>query len=282
MTRPGGTEAFDAPDGLAGYRWRATRPRASLLLQHGYAEHAGRYVDHANGLIPNLTSLGIEVFAFDLAGHGRSPGRRGDTNVFRMIQVHMSMRHAIASAARPIFLLGHSLGGLVTAASAAAAPGGIAGVLLSAPALPFDVPTRQRLLVRTIAAILPMAGVTPPGDGGELSRIEAEVRAYQADPLIFRRKLPARIADSAVRAADRMWRALPDWRAPTLVVHGTADCATDPDGSRRLTNMISSSDKELLMVADGRHELLNDVARDATLAHMLDWLDRRIGGAMVA
>lgn len=81
------------------------------------AEHAGRYVEHYNRLVPRLVERAFEVRAFDLAGHGLSPGVRGVTDIGRMADVHLAARRMLAG--RPLFLFGHSLGGLVTALAAA-------------------------------------------------------------------------------------------------------------------------------------------------------------------
>lgn len=270
-----GAERWDAPMGLAGYRWRAAEPRARLLLQHGYAEHAGRYVEHYNRLVPALTARGVEVFAFDLAGHGGSAGARGVTDIGRMADALGEARVA-AHGELPLFLLGHSLGGLVTALSVARAPDGLAGVVLSAPYLPFEASAGTRLFARVLATIAPEAGVASLGPPSGISRLDDEVRAYVDDPLVFRRKIPARLGATALAAAAEIARRLSAWRTPTLVIHGTADTYTDPRGSERLVAGIASADKELVLVEDGRHELLNDLPRDAMLAKVIGWVEARV------
>lgn len=272
----GGAERWHAPAGLAGYAWRAVEPRAALLLQHGYAEHGGRYLEHCGRLVPRLVALGIDVFAFDLAGHGRSPGARGVTDVGRMADAHIEARRSLARPGRPLFLFGHSLGGLVTAGSVVREPDGVAGVVLSAPALLIEAAAPLRLLARVVAQVAPGLGVAPllPPDG--ISRIEAEVRAYLDDPLVFRRKLPALLGASALKLSKEGWRGYPAWRAPTLVAHGTADTFTDPAGSERFTAGIASADKELVMVEGGRHELLNDLPAAEVMAAVLGWLKARL------
>lgn len=66
---------------VCGYSWPAPQPRAIALLQHGYGEYSERYVRRYNRLIPRLLDAGITVHAFDLRGHGRSPGRRGAADI---------------------------------------------------------------------------------------------------------------------------------------------------------------------------------------------------------
>ena len=258
------------------YHWPAATPRAALLLQHGYAEHAGRYVEHYNRLVPHLTARGIDVHAFDLAGHGLSPGPRGLTDIGAMADAHIAVRADLTAKGRPLFLLGHSLGGLVTALSVARKPDNIAGVILSGPALPFDTPAFPRLIARLLARIAPGTGVAKLGDAVAISRLPEQVQAYRDDPLVFTRPIPALLGATAAAAADEIADRLAAWHTPTFVFHGTADTYTSPAASERLVAGIASTDKELWLVENGRHELLNDTPRDEVLARLTAWLEARI------
>ena len=269
-------EQWNAPMGLAGYRWPAADPRGTILIQHGYAEHSARYLDHYNHLVPALNARGLDVYAFDMEGHGRSAGTRGLTDISRMANAHRAARRELCANGLPLLLFGHSLGGLVTALSMTRAPGDVAGVVLSGPALPFDTPRMLRLLGRLLAHVAPGTGVAKLGDAVAISRLPDEVQAYRDDPLVFTRAIPARLGASAAAAADEIAEKLMRWHAPTFVFHGTSDSYTDPNGSKRLVEGVASADKELWLVEDGRHELLNDIPRDAVLARMLDWLDAHL------
>ena len=266
---------FGAP--VAGYRWRpAGAARATLLLAHGYAEYAERYVAHYNGLIPALVDRGFAVHAFDYAGHGGSGGQRGVADVAVTVAQHRAARRALAGDG-PLFLFGHSLGGLVTAASVAQDGTGVAGVVLSAPLLLVEASPLLKLVGRVLAKVAPGAGVRPPLDPAGISRIAAEVEAYRADPRGYHGKLPAILGATALAVADDGWRRYPAWTTPVLALHGTADTLTDPRGSERFVGTIAATDKRLESFADGRHELLNDLERDRALALILDWLEARVG-----
>src|SRR5687768_2681644 len=71
--------------GVRGYVWEAPEQRAVLLLQHGYGEYAQRFVERYSRLIPQLLNAGVSVYAIDLWGHGRSPGRRATTDLGRAV-----------------------------------------------------------------------------------------------------------------------------------------------------------------------------------------------------
>jgi predicted alpha/beta-fold hydrolase len=88
------------------------RPRAIVAVVHGFGEHGGRYGNVVRHLVPH----GYAVYAFDHRGHGRSPGQRGHINAWSEfrgdVREFLSLIRQEQSK-RPMFLLGHSLGGLI-------------------------------------------------------------------------------------------------------------------------------------------------------------------------
>lgn len=270
-------QPWDVGTGVTGYVWHAPEPRGALLLQHGFGEYARRFVRRYSRLIPHLLNVGVSVYAFDLRGHGRSPGRRAVTDLGRSVEEHLAARRELRGHALPVFALGHSLGGLVTAASVARDQSGLCGVILSSPFLRKEVPTWKRLLVRALAAVGPTlpAPEEPAGLGG-LSRIPEELEFVENDPLIYRGRAPMLLAATALKLLADNPSLYPGWRVPTLVLHGTADTYTDPEGSREFFRAIASEDKTLHIVEGGYHELLNDTDREETLRVVLTWLERRL------
>lgn len=268
-------QTWDFGRGLSGYAWRADGARASVLITHGFAEYAERYVARYHGLVPKLNALGFDVYGWDMRGHGRSPGARGVADMRAAVADHRAARRALAGNGKPLFLFGHSLGGLVTAASVAEDQSGAAGVVLSAPALRIAAPAHLRAIAGFVAAFAPGARLTPPIDVSGLSRIAEEVAAYQSDPMVSDPRVPARTGATAIAVAAQAWRRYPEWRAPALVLHGEKDTATDPEGSKRFAAMIASADKELKLFPEGRHELLNDLDRDAAWETIRAWLSAR-------
>ena len=268
-------ESWDTGTGVRGYVWQAHEPRAVLLLQHGFGEYAHRYVGQYSALIPNLLNIGVSVYAFDLQGHGHSPGRRALTDMETAVAAHLAARRKLEALPLPLFLLGHSLGGIVTATSVTRAPGNLRGVILSSPALLVTANPLTRLLARAAAAVapaLPVRRLAPTG----ISRIAEQVELLKADSLMFKGAMPARLAASVLFTSRGNWELYPRWEVPTLVIHGTADTFTEPEGSRRFVAAIASRDKTLYLVEGGYHELLNDVERDETLRVLLNWLERRL------
>ena len=269
-------QSWDFGRDLRGYVWRAPQARANLLLTHGFAEYAERYVAHYSQLIPRLNVLGFDVYAFDLRGHGRSPGARGVADVKQAIADHQAARVALAADAKPLFLFGHSLGGLITAASVAANEDKISGVVLSAPALLITAPAHLRAIANIFSVLSPGLRLLPTTDASAISRIDAEVEAYKNDPMISALSIPARVGATALAATEAAWTRYPRWTAPVLVLHGEQDTLTDVNGSKRFIETVGAKDKHLELYPDGRHELMNDRDRDAAMAVISSWLSARV------
>ena len=270
-----GHRPWDIGTGVRGYAWEATQPRAVLLLQHGFGEYAERYVERYGALVPRLLELGVSVHAFDLEGHGRSPGRRAFTDVERCVEDHLAARRLLSARGLPVFLMGHSLGGLVTATSVVRDPGDVAGVILSSAALLVSANAVMRLFVRVVSSVAPRLLVKFLSPSG-LSRVPEQVQAVAADPMVFHGGMPARLAASILFTARDGWAHYAQWRTPTLAFHGTADTFTEPEGSRRFVRTIASPDKTLHVVDEGYHELLNDLGAEETMRVVLSWLSRRL------
>ncbi|MFL1430119.1 MULTISPECIES: alpha/beta fold hydrolase [unclassified Nocardiopsis] len=263
------------PDGV--HVWEAAGPpRALVQLQHGYTEYSERFVTAHGGLIPHLVELGFEVWAQDMEGHGDSPGRPGAPDVRRAVVDHVLTRRRMRERGLPVLLFGHSLGGLVTAGSVTVEPEGVAGAVLTAPAL---VPVPPRPVVgalNLLGLLLPAVPAPLPQDGpARISRDAKHLAAAELDPRLFRGRMPMRTAASALEVNAGIRRRIAHWRTPCLVVHGTDDNVTDAEQSRRFVDALPVKDKEFHPVADGYHELLHDTAGARVLELVTGWLDRR-------
>lgn len=271
-------QPWDSGTGLCGYVWHAAPPRAIVLLQHGFAEYAERYVAQYSGLIPGLVAAGLTVYAIDLEGHGRSSGRRAVTDACLAVQQHRQARRTLRTQPLPVFLFGHSLGGLITASSAAVDADGVAGVILSGAALlPNRAAIVRRLaqLLATVVPAFPAVRLPPAG----MTRSSAIVALADRDPLMYRGAMPAKLGASMLAVAHEAWPRYRNWRLPVLVIHGTADTYTEPEGSRLFVETIPATDKTLHLVEAGFHETLNDPGGDRVRRLILDWLDARIPAA---
>lgn len=261
---------------VTGYVWHAQNPRGVVLLAHGFGEYAGRYVHKYHGLIPALLDAGFTVYAYDQRGHGASAGPRAVADMEHLVSDHWAAREALRGQPLPVFLLGHSMGGLITAASAARDPRGLSGVILSSPALLVGENESHWLkrLAPVLARLLPHLPVTRLPNAG-LSRMAQEISDYEADPHNYQGKVPALSGATMLRLSQSLWPTYSRWQLPVLVVHGSQDQLADVRGSRRFAQTIAATDKTYKELDGGYHELLNDLPRDEVRALLLDWLAAR-------
>lgn len=263
--------------GVVLHAWRVKRPRCIVILQHGYGEHAERYVNGQCELIQHLNKRGFEVRAFDLWGHGHSPGVRGATDVAKAIKDHLELRRDAKREELPLFLLGNSLGALVTAGSVIVDQSLVDGVVLLSPPFPGQVSSLVRSVLATAATILPNTSLpTLRSPSSALSRQPDMLLPTETDPLMVKRQIPFLLATTALDTGQAIEKGLQFWDVPTLILHGTADKAADPAGSKHFIEVIKSSDKTLRLFDGGLHELLNDLDRDKALHEILTWFDSHI------
>lgn len=261
---------------VKGYVWQAESPRGIVLLSHGFGEYAKRYLQKYHQLIPTLVENGFTVYSYDQRGHGASEGKRAVADLDVLVQDHLRAREALRQEPLPLFLFGHSLGGLVTAGSAALDPRGVSGVILSSPALLVgeNEPALTKKLAPLLGKVAPSLPVTELPTTG-LSRLKQEVADYEADQKNYHGKVPALTAASMLGLSARLWSRYPSWDLPTLVFHGTEDKLTDPRGSKRFVEAISAADKTYMEFKGGYHELLNDEPRAEVRELIVSWLRGR-------
>ncbi len=257
---------------LALHRWRVDRPHAVCLLVHGYAGHAGRYPR----LVRALGEAGLESYAVDLRGHGRSAGTRADVRDFGDYLHDLAALEDHARSERPglpVLLFGHSMGGTVALRYALERPERVDALVLSAPFLRASVPPPGWLLAvaRWLARALPQLPVQPL-DPAALSRDPESVTAYREDPLIYTGRIKARMGHALVTAGEPLLARAGALSVPTLIVHGGADQIADPRASQELAAAIPDANVTFRLYQGGYHELLNDLERERVLADILEWV----------
>jgi alpha-beta hydrolase superfamily lysophospholipase len=265
---------FDGARGrLFGRSWEGPAPRREVVLVHGYGEHSGRY-EHVGRF---LAERGARVHAYDHQGHGRSGGPRCHVRRFSDFLDDLERvveRARSASPGGPIYVIGHSMGGLITCAWARERRPEVAGLVVSAPALAAPggpSPALLRLLP-VVSRIAPRLSLASELDPQGLSRDPAVVAAYLADPLVHLR-MTLSLARELFAAMGRTADGGADLALPALMLHGAEDPICSPEASRRFAD--AAPDCRYLGYPRLRHEIFNEPERETVLGDVQAWIEQR-------
>jgi len=250
--------------------------KAVLLIVHGLGEHCGRYMNVVNHFVP----LGYAVYGYDHIGHGRSEGMREVVERFEDYTNTLTVFCEMVKswqAGRPLFLVGHSMGGLITSCYLLDHQVDFRGAVISAPLVKASGNISQVtiLMGKILSAIAPTLGLLPV-DARSVSRDPEVVNAYLSDPLVFHGKTPARLAAELLKAMQRVTSEANKIALPFLVVQGSADKLVDPVGAQILYDKAGSKDKTIRTYEGLYHEVFNEPERGPVLEDVETWLAAHI------
>lgn len=268
-TTPTGRSAMvPRPHGDGLLRWwdPVGEPKATVVICHGYAEHSGRY----EAVAARLAQRGLAVWAIDLRGHGASGGERASViDVAHLVDdVLVAVERARAAhPALPVFVLGHSMGGLVSTALAIEHQDRLRGLVLSGAA------------VSDPAGVEPLLELDPLPEvvlSSEMLSRDPEVgRAYDEDPLNYRGPFLRETLRALTSGARHVRERFATLRLPLLVLHGGDDQIVPAAASQDLFDGASSPDKELGIYPELRHEILNEPEGPAITDRIAAWILQR-------
>jgi acylglycerol lipase len=152
--------------------------------------------------------------------------------------------------------------------------------VLSAPLAVLEANPATRLASRVLSRIAPRLPVYKI-DATTVSRDPEVVRAYDADPLNYRGKLPARTIGELAATVDSLPQRLAALKLPILTLYGSGDRLVDTRGSALVEGCSSSEDCTVLRYDGLYHELLNEPERDRVLADVVGWMDSVMAGPAV-
>ncbi|MET3723573.1 alpha/beta hydrolase [Sphingomonas trueperi] len=258
--------------------WRpVSSPRAIVAISHGFNAHGGLYTRAAEQLV----AAGYAVYAVDLRGRGRSSGPRFTITRFDDYVADIAAMIALARQRDqdlPLYLLGHSAGGVAACLYTIDHPFGLQGLICESFAFRLPAPAIALALVRLLSHVAPRAPVLRLKNE-DFSRDLEWIAHLNADPLIAGETQPAITVAALIRAGTRLGRDFSHVTTPILILHGTADRATQPSGSQQLYEMAGSKDKTLRLYEGAYHDLLSDIGRDAVMRDILSWLAQRVPAA---
>ncbi len=260
------------PSGQAWQSWTPASTTGVVVLVHGVHEHGGRYAHVAR----RLAADGWSTFAVDHPGHGRSPGTRGTIGSMSQTVEGVRQLVALADAAHPdvpVFVYGHSLGGLIALQYLTDSPDPrVRGAVISAAALDTSAATGlQRLVAPVLSRFLPDLPVLAL-DPTTISRDPAVVADYEADPLNHHGKMTARTGAETMTTAAAMPARLRTLTLPLLVVHGGADALMPARVTEVVRREVASTDVTITVYDGLFHEPHNEPEKDRVLDDVAAWL----------
>ena len=275
---------FNARDGLELYyqAWLPAPeehggPKAVFAVVHGYGEHSGRYLNPVNYFVPR----GLAFYAYDLRGHGKSAGERGHVNHFEEYLSDTDVFLKLVRQLNPgckMFLLGHSLGGLIVAAYAESHPtGDLAGLVMSSAFLrmKMKVPGWKMTMARTLSNLLPTFTMANDVGADLLSHDPTVAAAYMTDPLNHY-VATARWGVEILAAQAQTLDCAGEVKIPTLVIYAGDDQIADPEGSALFCERLKTADKTTHRYNGYYHEIFNEVGKDTVFKDIENWLMGRV------
>jgi len=248
--------------------------RGVIVITHGLGEHSGRYWHVGR----RLNALGLRAMVWDLRGHGRSSGARGDAEEYRVLIDDLEAVCGMSrEAGLPLYLFGHSMGGQITLRYLQERRPDCAGAVIASPwlRLAFEPPWWKLALARGAMAIFPRFVQETGNTWSRLSRDFAHM-ASLPDLHLTHHKISARLY-FAVRAGGEAALAEAGMvETPLLLVHGDQDPVTSHAATVEFFDRAASRDKTLRFFPGVLHETHNDLDREMVLGEICDWLKRRI------
>lgn len=250
--------------------------KAVLLIVHGLGEHSGRYMNLVNHFVP----LDYAVYGLDHIGHGKSEGTREFVQSFEDFTTTLTKYYNMVTewqTGKPVFLVGHSMGGLIASHYLLDYQANFKGAIISAPAVKVSdsISPTTITLGKILSAIAPKMGLLGL-DATGVSRDQEVVKAYVNDPLVFHGKTPARLAAELLKAMLRVTAEAHKIMLPLLIVQGSEDKLVDPDGAQMLYDQASSEDKTIKVYDGLYHEVFNEPERAIVLKDVENWLEARL------
>ena len=251
-------------------------PKAVLLIVHGLAEHSGRYMNLVNHFVP----LGYAVYGVDHIGHGKSDGLRVYVERFKdFTDTLKTFSHMIRDwqPETPIFMVGHSMGGLISSIYLLDNQNELSGAVLSGPSVkvPDNISSVTILAGKLFSTLMPKLGLLALEADG-VSRDPEVVKAYVNDPLVYTGKITARLAAELLKAMKSAAADASKITLPILIAQGGEDRLVDPDGAQMLYDTVGSVDKTLKIYDGLYHEIFNEPEHHKVLGDVEAWLESHL------
>lgn len=258
-------------------------PKAILVFCHGYGEHIGRY----DAVFSQIADAGVAVHSFDQIGHGKSEPHGSDDRCYiqsveyLVDDVYTFLEQVKLSYIQspPMFMAGHSMGGLVATLSVLRTQNLWSGLVLHSALVDVEWTLSLRLQSKIgalLALAMPRARVVPAVRPEDMNPDPDLVKDYLNDPLNFIGPVRARTANELMKGFRKVQSHQQELTVPILAVHGTQDRCTSLTAVKRLVELAASKDKTFKEVDGGYHELLFGSGGSVHAKGISDWVTNEL------
>lgn len=243
-----------------------------INLVHGLGEHSNRYQHWAD----RFNSTGYAVVSFDLRGHGRSGGQRGDTPSYDHFADDISIlieKSAELFPGTPSFIYGHSLGGLLVLFYLVQRQPDLRGAIVTSPGLRTMIDQQKAKIaaVKILGSLLPRVSIPNGLELEGLARDERVIVDYQNDPLVHDR-VSLRMGKGMIETIEFIFKNAAMIKLPLLLLHGSGDKICYANGSEELASLMGKN-CSLQLFEGCYHELHNEPEKDDIYNFLIGWVD---------
>ena len=249
-------------------------PRGVVVIVPGFNAYGGRY----EWVAEQFTADGLAVYAIDLRGRGKSDGERFYINKFDDYVWDVAAAVGLVRSrdpGLPIFLLGHSAGGVVACFYALAHQGELSGLICESFSFELPAPDFALSALKGLSHILPHSHLVRL-KSKDFSRDPAVVQSMNDDPLIAGEVQATQTIAEMTRAGERLKGLFAQITLPLLILHGLADKIAEPSGSQHFYDQAGGSDRTLKLYEGHVHDLLHDREKDLVMTDISQWVNSRL------
>ena len=256
--------------------WLPSKAQCQIYATHGFSEHIACYQNMAE----TLCEKGMAVHMMDLPGHGMAEGVRGHIDshhefLDNLEQFILENPHHYKS--KPLYLLGHSLGGLISALYCLSRENNVKGLILSAPLMGFSK--------LDVAKVLPLAkhlakkqrNIPFPKPIGveSLSRNPDQWNVYYSDPFRGRMISPGLYLEMT-RMIERLKIERSAFNLPLLMFISSKDTVVYPQAAQQFFKSVVSEDKSMIVFTEAMHELFQEKESSQMIEIIESWIMERL------
>lgn len=252
------------------------RPRAVLIVVHGFSEHAGRYKNFIDSFADEYA-----IYVFDLRGHGRSDGIRAHVENFddfvEDLHLFVDMVAGLHKGKKK-FLVAHSMGGQIALNYLAKYPDSpLAGFVTSSANIRVGVPIGffKRYAGIALSHFFPTMRFSHDINTKWISSDPEAVRSFERDPLVHPH-ITVNLARHILENQDDLVSKASHIKVPALMLHGGEDQICAREGTEEFFQHLKSRDKKMKIYEGMYHEIFNERESKKVFQDIHQWMEKHL------